>query len=90
MSLHKEMSDMLTWVLIFLVIALLAAIFGFTGLARAAAGIAKIIFFIFLIFFIVSLILMLVGKVHATPSNASKTMSQNNTIEISPWSHQSS
>lgn len=38
----------LYWVLIFLIIAIVAAIFGFTGISTAAAGIAKILFFIFI------------------------------------------
>lgn len=51
---------MLTWVVIFLVIAIIAALFGFTGVAKAATGIAKVIFFIFLILFIIFLILYFV------------------------------
>ena len=50
---------MLTWVIIFLVVAVLAALFGFTGIAVAFAGIAKALFFIFLILFVVSLLLHL-------------------------------
>lgn len=50
---------MLTWVVIFLVIALLAAVFGFTGIAAASAGIAKVIFFVFVVLFAISLILHL-------------------------------
>ena len=37
---------MLTWALIFAVIALVAGVFGFGGVASAAAGIARILFFI--------------------------------------------
>lgn len=51
---------MLTWVVIFLIIALVAALFGFTGIMVAAAGIAKVLFFIFLILFLVALVLHLV------------------------------
>ena len=47
---------MLSWTLMFLVVALLAAVFGFTGIAMAAAGIAKILFYLFLVLFLVSLI----------------------------------
>lgn len=50
---------MLTWVLIFLVIALVAGSLGFTGLADVAGGIAEIIFFFFLILFLISLTLMI-------------------------------
>lgn len=48
---------MLTWVLIFLGIAIVAAVFGFTGIAVQAAGIAKILFFIFIVLFLISLII---------------------------------
>jgi len=50
---------MLMWVVLFFVIAFVAAIFGFTGLAVAAAGIAKIIFYIFIVLFVVSLVVHL-------------------------------
>ena len=45
---------MIRWIVIFLIIALVAAIFGFGGIADGAAEIAKIIFYIF-IYFTVSL-----------------------------------
>jgi len=35
---------MLTWAILFLVLALIAAIFGFGGIASAFAGIAQILF----------------------------------------------
>ena len=44
-------------ILIFLVIALIAAYLGFGAVAFAAAGIAKILFFVFIILFIVGLIM---------------------------------
>jgi uncharacterized membrane protein YtjA (UPF0391 family) len=47
---------MLSWAIMFLVIALVAAALGFGGLAGTAAGIAKILFFVFLVLFLVSLI----------------------------------
>ncbi len=47
---------MLTWAIIFLVIAVVAGVFGFTGISAAASGIARILFFIFLVVFIVTLI----------------------------------
>ena len=50
---------MLRWVIIFLVVALIAAVFGFGGIAAGAAGIAKIIFFIFIVLFVISLIMKL-------------------------------
>lgn len=47
---------MLSWAVIFLIIALVAAVFGFTGIYVAAAGIAKILFFVFLVLFIIGLV----------------------------------
>ncbi|MHB9029910.1 MAG: DUF1328 domain-containing protein [Candidatus Latescibacterota bacterium] len=51
---------MLTWAIIFLVVALIAAVFGFGGVASAATGIAKVLFFIFVVLFVISLIFGLV------------------------------
>ncbi len=51
---------MLTWAIIFLVVALIAAVFGFSGVASASAGIAKVLFFIFVVLFLVSLLFGLV------------------------------
>lgn len=45
---------MLSWTVVFLLIALIAALFGFTGVYVAAAGIAKILFFVFLVLFVLS------------------------------------
>ena len=45
---------MLSWVVTFLVIALIAAILGFGGLAGASIEIAKIIFFVAIVLFLVS------------------------------------
>jgi uncharacterized membrane protein YtjA (UPF0391 family) len=47
---------MLSWALMFFIVALLAAVFGFTGIALAAAGVAKILFYLFLVLFLISLI----------------------------------
>jgi len=52
----REAKTMLSWTLIFLVIAIIAAILGFGGIAGAAAGVAKILFLIFLVIWIISLI----------------------------------
>jgi uncharacterized membrane protein YtjA (UPF0391 family) len=51
---------MLTWALIFLVVALIAGILGFTTIAGASIALAKILFLIFLVLFVVSLIMHLV------------------------------
>lgn len=48
---------MLTWSIVFLIIAIVAALFGFTGIAGTAVGFAKILFFIFLVLFVISLFL---------------------------------
>lgn len=53
---------MLRWIVIFLVIALVAALLGFGGVASASAGIAKIIFYVAIILFVVSLIMNFVRK----------------------------
>jgi uncharacterized membrane protein YtjA (UPF0391 family) len=45
---------MLSWVVTFLVIALIAGILGFGGIAGASVEIAKIIFFIAIVLFLVS------------------------------------
>ena len=45
---------MLSWVVTFLVIALIAGILGFGGLAGASIEIAKIIFFVALLLLLVS------------------------------------
>ena len=51
---------MLSWALVFLVVALIAGVLGFTSVAGAAMGIAKILFFVFLVLFVVSLVMHLV------------------------------
>lgn len=53
---NQNFSTMLRWVLIFLVLALIAAIFGFGGIAAAFAGIAEILFYIFLVLLVIALI----------------------------------
>jgi uncharacterized membrane protein YtjA (UPF0391 family) len=52
----KRRLFMLSWALIFLVVALIAGLLGFTGIAGAATGIAKVLFFVFLVVFLISLI----------------------------------
>jgi len=51
---------MLSWALVFLVVALIAGVLGFTSIAGAAVGIAKILFFVFLVLFVVSAIMHMV------------------------------
>jgi uncharacterized membrane protein YtjA (UPF0391 family) len=47
---------MLSWALLFAIIALIAAVLGFGVVAGTAAWIAKVLFFVFLILFVVSLL----------------------------------
>lgn len=47
---------MLSWALMFLVLALVAALFGFGLVAEMSFMAAKILFFVFLVLFIVSLV----------------------------------
>ena len=47
---------MLSWALIFFILAIVAALFGFGGLAGAFAGIAEILFFVFIALLVVSLL----------------------------------
>jgi uncharacterized membrane protein YtjA (UPF0391 family) len=49
-----EVTAMLYWALIFLVVAIIAGILGFGGVASTATGIAKILFIIFLVVFLVT------------------------------------
>jgi uncharacterized membrane protein YtjA (UPF0391 family) len=45
---------MLSWALIFFVLAIVAGVLGFGGIASAATGIAQLLFFLFIILFVVS------------------------------------
>ncbi len=45
---------LLSWVLIFLIVAIVAGFFGFGGVAHESAWIAKVLFFIFLILFLIA------------------------------------
>lgn len=51
---------MLSWVVTFLIVALIAGILGFGGIAGASVEIAKAIFFIAVILFLVSAVVGLV------------------------------
>ena len=51
---------MLSWSLVFFVVAIIAAVFGFGGIASGAADIARICFFFFIVAFVASLIWSLV------------------------------
>jgi uncharacterized membrane protein YtjA (UPF0391 family) len=51
---ETEVRTMLSWVVPFLIIALIAGVLGFGGLAGASIEIAKIIFFVAVVLFLVS------------------------------------
>jgi uncharacterized membrane protein YtjA (UPF0391 family) len=51
---------MLSWVVTFLVIALIAGVLGFGGIAGASVEIAKAIFFIAVLLFLISAVVGLV------------------------------
>ncbi len=51
---HNPITIMITLVIVFAVLALIAAIFGFGGVASQFAGIARILLFVFLILAVVS------------------------------------
>jgi uncharacterized membrane protein YtjA (UPF0391 family) len=53
-DIEAEVGTMLSWVVTFLVIALIAGVLGFGGLAGASIEIAKMIFFIAVVLFLVS------------------------------------
>ena len=52
---------MLGWVIVFLVLAVLAAIFGFGGVASLSFAFAKILFWVFIVLLAISLIVWLAG-----------------------------
>jgi uncharacterized membrane protein YtjA (UPF0391 family) len=51
---------MLSWVVTFLIIALIAGVLGFGGIAGASVEIAKVIFFIAVVLFLISVVVGLV------------------------------
>lgn len=55
--------SLLSWALVFLVVAIIAAVFGFGMVASAATSIAKILFFVFIVVFAITLIFSLVRRV---------------------------
>jgi len=52
---------MLSWSVVFLIVAFVAAMLGFGGMAASAAGVAKVLFFVFLLLFAASLVRELVA-----------------------------
>jgi uncharacterized membrane protein YtjA (UPF0391 family) len=53
-------TPMLSWIITFLIIALIAGALGFTGIAGTSMGIAQTLFYIFLVLFVISLLVHLV------------------------------
>jgi uncharacterized membrane protein YtjA (UPF0391 family) len=54
---------LLSWAIVFLVVALIAAIFGFGFVAGTSIEIAKILFYVFIALFVISVIVRLIrGK----------------------------
>lgn len=51
---HKHPTTMISWIVTFLILALLAAVMGFGGLAGSAAGIAQVLFLVFIVMVIAS------------------------------------
>lgn len=56
----KQEDTMLSWALMFLVVALVAAVLGFGGIAGTAVSIAKLIFFVAIALFLISAIMHVV------------------------------
>ena len=52
-----EVTLMLSWAFLFLIIALVAGALGFGGIAGTAAGISRALFGIFLVLFLIGLVL---------------------------------
>lgn len=52
---------MISWALVFLVVALIAAFLGFGGIAGTAAGIAQICFWIGLVLFVFTILFRFLG-----------------------------
>jgi uncharacterized membrane protein YtjA (UPF0391 family) len=59
-NLEERVCVMLSWVVTFLIIALVAGLLGFGGIAGTSIEIAKVIFFIAVILFLVSAVFGLV------------------------------
>ncbi len=47
---------MLSWAVVFLIIAIIAAVLGFSGIAGTASWIAKVLFVVFIILFLINIL----------------------------------
>jgi uncharacterized membrane protein YtjA (UPF0391 family) len=52
----QNLTVMLRWALIFLIVALIAGVLGFGGIAGTAVEIARVLFFIFLVLLVISVL----------------------------------
>lgn len=52
---------MLTWAIIFLIVAIIAGFFGFRDVENLSLQIAKVLFFLFLVMFVVFFVLSFMG-----------------------------
>jgi uncharacterized membrane protein YtjA (UPF0391 family) len=59
---EKDMSNLLYWAVLFLIIAVIAAAFGFGGVAGTAMGGAQLLFWVAIVLLVLSLIGSLVGR----------------------------
>jgi uncharacterized membrane protein YtjA (UPF0391 family) len=57
-----KVDAMLTWALIFLLVAVVAGLFGFWGVASVATGFARVLFVVFLVLFLGSLLVNMIGR----------------------------
>lgn len=52
---------MLTYALIFFIVALVAALFGFSSISSGSMAIARFLFFVFVVLFVLTLVFHLLG-----------------------------
>lgn len=55
-------SNLLSWAVIFLVVALIAAVFGFGGLAGTAVGAAQLLFWVAIVLAVLSFLFSLIRR----------------------------
>lgn len=55
-------SNLLSWAVIFLVVALIAAVFGFGGLAGTAVGAAQLLFWVAIVLAVLSFVFSLIRR----------------------------
>ncbi len=53
--------EILTWIIVFLIVVVMAGVFAFTGLVKGLASLAKIIFYLFLTLLAIALIIGVVS-----------------------------